>query len=198
MVTGNSILTIGLVYRSPNINEEGNRKILNAIKEVSKGEFIIMEYFNHEHIQRKSLESTGGEDQQFLLLIQVPYSTRARTNQGRECIRLSFVFKNLVDNIKIHQPLGNSDYNQIHFDIKVKSESTNKKYRRNFHKSKYKDMRQYLAQLDWNNMLRSKTAIECWNVLKYVIESMIDQFAPLKKQGKRLERNICQKKLLEK
>ena len=26
--------------------------------------------FNHGHIQWKSLESTGGEDQQFLLLIQ--------------------------------------------------------------------------------------------------------------------------------
>ena len=33
-------------------------------------------------------------------------------------------------------------------------------------------------------MLRSKTATECWNVLKYVIESMSDQFAPLKKTRK--------------
>ena len=35
--------------------------------------------------------------------------------------------KELVDNIKIHEPLGNSDHNQIHFDINVKSESKNKK-----------------------------------------------------------------------
>ena len=37
IVTENSTLTIGLVYRSPNINEEDNTKIQNAIKEVSKG-----------------------------------------------------------------------------------------------------------------------------------------------------------------
>ena len=37
IVSGNSKLTIGLVYRSPNINEEDNTKIQNAIKEVSKG-----------------------------------------------------------------------------------------------------------------------------------------------------------------
>ena len=38
----------------------------------------------------------------------------------------------------------------------------------------------------WNNMLRNKTTIECWNILKYVIESIIDQIVPLKKkQGKR-------------
>ena len=36
IVTGNSTLTIGLVYRSPNTNEEDNTKMQNAIKEVSK------------------------------------------------------------------------------------------------------------------------------------------------------------------
>ena len=39
IVIGNSTLTIGLVYRSPNINEEDNTKIQNG---VSKGECIIM------------------------------------------------------------------------------------------------------------------------------------------------------------
>ena len=33
-----------------------------------------------------------------------------------------------MDNVKIHEPLGNSDHNQIHFDNKVKSESKNKKH----------------------------------------------------------------------
>ena len=42
IISGNSKLTIGLVYRSPNINEEDNTKIQNATKEVSKGECIIM------------------------------------------------------------------------------------------------------------------------------------------------------------
>ena len=42
-------------------------------------------------------------------------------------------------------------------------------------------------------MLMNKTAIECWNILKYEIESIIDKFVPLKKQGKR-----CRKKHLSK
>ena len=33
----------------------------------------------------------------------------------------------LVANVKTYEPLGNSDHNQIHFDIKGKSESKNKK-----------------------------------------------------------------------
>ena len=34
-------------------------------------------------------------------------------------------------------------------------------------------------------MLRNKTAIECWNILKYEIESIIEECVPLKKNGKR-------------
>ena len=59
IVSGNSKLTIGLVYRCPNINEEDNIKMQNTIKEVSKGECIIMGDFNHGHIQWKFLKSTG-------------------------------------------------------------------------------------------------------------------------------------------
>ena len=46
--------------------------------------------------------------------------------------------KELVDNVKMREPLGNSNHNQIHFDINVKSESKHKKRRGNFHKGNYK------------------------------------------------------------
>ena len=106
--------------------------------------------------------------------------------RGENVLYLVLSLQNeLVDNVKIHKPLGSNDNNQIHFDIKVKPESTTK-YTRNCHKGKYKDMRKYLAKLDWNNTLRKKTAFECWNILKYVIESIIDKFVLLKKkQAKR-------------
>ena len=144
--------------------------------------------FNDGHIQWKSLESTGCEDQQFLFLIEDSFLTQHVLEPTRGDNVLDIVLssqKELVDNLKIHEPLGNSGYNQIHFDINVKSESKNKKtYRRNFHKDNYKDMRKYLAKLNWNNMLMNKTAIECWNSLKYEIESIIDKFVSLKKQEK--------------
>ena len=89
--------------------------------------------FNHGHTQWKSLESTRGEDQQFLLLIQDSFLTQHVLEPTREENVLDLVLSSqieIVDNVKIHEPLGNSDHNQIHFGIKVKSEST-KKYRRN-------------------------------------------------------------------
>ena len=91
----------------------------------------------------------------------------------------------LVDNVKVHEPLGSSDHNQIHFNIKVKTWNTYKKqWRRNFNKGKYKEMRTYLANIDWNNLLKNKTATECWTCLKHEIESIIAKIFPLRKQGK--------------
>ena len=84
-----------------------------------------------------------------------------------------------MGNVKIHELLGKSDHNQIHIDIKVIPESTNEKFKRNFHKGIYKDIRKYLAKLDWN-----KTAIECWNILTYEIESIIGKFIPFKNNEK--------------
>ena len=89
--------------------------------------------------------------------------------------------KEFVDNVKICEPLGCSDHNQIHFNIKVKGERNRKiRYRKHFHKGRYKDMREYLAKIDWNNTLKNKTATECWNILKSEIDCVVDKFVPLK------------------
>ena len=63
-------LTVGLVYRSPNINIEENEGVHNPIQEVSKGDCVIIGDFNHGHIQWTFLQSTGREDQEFLNLVQ--------------------------------------------------------------------------------------------------------------------------------
>ena len=47
-------------------------------------------------------------------------------------------------------------------------------------------------------MPMNKTAVECWNILKYEIESIIDKFVPLKKQGKRSRRKHLSKEAIRK
>ena len=47
-------------------------------------------------------------------------------------------------------------------------------------------------------MLMNKTAIECWNILKCEIESIIDKFVPLKKQGKRSRKKHLSKEAIRK
>ena len=47
-------------------------------------------------------------------------------------------------------------------------------------------------------MLRNKTAIDSWNILKYEIESIIDKFVPLNKQGKRSRKKHLSKEAIRK
>ena len=56
------------------------------------------------------------------------------------------------------------------------------RYRKTFHKGRYKDLREYLAKIDWNNTLKNKTTTECWNILKSEIDCVVDKSVPLKKR----------------
>ena len=128
----------------------------------------------------------------FLPLIQDSFLTQHVLNQpGERMYYISSSQNELVDNVRMHQPLRNRDHHQIQFDIKVKLETTNKTYRKKVHKGIYKDMRKYLEKLDWNSMLRNKTSIECWNIIKCVAESIIYQFVPQNKENG-LERNYVE------
>ena len=177
------------MYRSPHISIEEIEKIHNAVKEVSKRDCIIMGEFNHGHIKWTSLQSTGREDQEFLNLIQDSYFSQHVLEATRGENVLDIVLssqKEFVDNVKICEPLGCSDHNQIHFIIKVKGERNRKiRYRKKIHKGRYKDMREYLTKIDWNKTLRNKTATECWNILKSEIDCVVDKFVPLKTQEKK-------------
>ena len=74
----------------------------------------------------------------------------------------------------------------MHFNIKIKSDETKgKQCRRDFRKGNYKEIRKRLAHIDWNDKMKNKTATECWNILRGELDSAIDSFVPMKKQGKR-------------
>ena len=62
LVTGHTTVTIGVVYRCPNITKQDNEKLHNAISEVSKGDCIIMGDFNHGNIKWDTLQQWRGND----------------------------------------------------------------------------------------------------------------------------------------
>ena len=122
IATGNSTLTVGLVYRSPNISTDENDKVQNAIKEVSKQDCILMGDINHGHIQWKSLQSIGTEDQRFLNLVKYSFLTQhvLEPTRGENVLYIELGSqKECVDNVKICEPLGCSDLNQMCFIINV-------------------------------------------------------------------------------
>ena len=115
------------MYRCPNITKQDNEKIHNAISGVSKGDYIIMRHFNHGNIQWDAQQSTGVEYQQFLCLVQDNFLTQHVLVPTRATRVLDIELssqKEYVDNVVIQEPLGSSDHNQLHFNIKIKSDKT--------------------------------------------------------------------------
>ena len=133
-----------------------------------------------------NLQSTGREDQKFLNLVQDSFLTQHELEPTRGENMLDIILSSqneFVDNVKICEPLVCSDHNQIHFIINVKGERNRKtRYRKIFHEGRYKDIRKYLAKIDWNNTLENKTATECWNILKSEIDCIVEKVVLLKKK----------------
>ena len=175
IVTGHKTVTMGVMYRCPNITQQSNEKIQNAIREVSKGDCIVMGDFNHGNIQWDKLESTGVEDQQCMCLIHEMSSLNIYRNQPEEQ-ELDLVLssqKEFVDNVKIQEPLGSSDHNELHFNIKIKSDKTKvSRCRRNFRIGNSKEIRTILAHIDWNEKTKNKTGTESWNINKSELDSV--------------------------
>ena len=155
LVTGHTTVTITrVVYRCPNITKQNNEKIHNAISEVSKGDSIIMGDFNHGNIKWDTLQSTGVEDSTFLCLVQDNFLTQRVLEPTRAARVLYIVLssqKEFVDNVKIQEPLGSSDHNQLNFNINIKSDKTKvKQCRREYRKGNYMEIRKSLAHIEWD------------------------------------------------
>ena len=157
---------------------------------MSKGDCIIMGDFNHGNIKWDTLQSTGVERQKCLCLVQDNFLTQHVLEPTTATRVLDIVLssqKELVDNVEIKEPLGSSDHNQMHFNINIKSDKTTvtvKQCRRDFRKGNYEEIRKSLALIDWNDKMKNKTATECWNILRGELDSAIDSYVPMKKQGK--------------
>ena len=48
------------------------------------------------------------------------------------------------------------------------------------------------------SMFRNTSAITCWSILTYESENIIEQFVPLKKQGKRYRKKHLSKEVIRK
>ena len=157
---------------------------------------------NDGTIKWNTLQSTVVEDQTFLYLVQDNVLTQHVLEPTRAARILYIVLssqKEFADNVVIQEPLGDSDHNQLHFNIKIKSVKTKvKQCRRDFRKGNYKEIRKRLEHIDENDKMKSKTAAECWHFLRGEIYSAIDSFVPMKKQGKRSKKKHLSKEAFRK
>ena len=120
-----------------------------------------MGYFNHGNIKWDTLQIIGVEDKTFFVASTGHFLTQHVLEPTRAARILDIVLssqKEIVDNVVIQKPLGSSDHNQLHFNIKMKSDKTKvKQCRRDFRKGNYKEIKKSLAHIEWIGKMKNKT-----------------------------------------
>ena len=64
---------------------------------------------------------------------------------------------------------------------------------RDFRRGNYEEIRKSLALIDGNDKMNNKMATECWNILRGELDSAIDRYVLMKKQGKRSKKKHLSK-----
>ena len=60
------------------------------------------------------------------------------------------------------------------------------------------NLKSKLRYIGWNDKMKNKTATECWNILRGELDSPIDSYVPMKKQGKRSKKKHLSKEVFRK
>ena len=103
----------------------------------------------------------------------------------------------IIDNIKIGDKLGASDHVSIVSDVlcKLKRNDTVQQ-RPDFYKADYRSIRDFLQNVEWNNMSDLDTEIS-WNFFMNKVKYCIDNYMPVKSNNKKFNKpkwmDQCQK-----
>ena len=60
------------------------------------------------------------------------------------------------------------------------------------------EIRNSLTHLEWDDKMKNEMATECWNILRGELDSDIDSYVPMKKQGKRSKKKHLSKEAFKK
>ena len=97
-----------------------------------------------------------------------------------------------------HSELAHSLVVLRHTVVEVAHHVVVSRCKRNFRKGNYKEIRTILEHIDWNDKMKNKTGAESWNILKSELDSVINRYVPMKKQGKRSKKKHLSKKAFKK
>ena len=183
ILTKKEPLNVILVYRPPTTSKENTEKLYDLLRRMPKNTALIGD-INIPHINWEEMNATGARGQDLLNVVLeeeleqlVLFPTHDKGNI------LDLLLTNMANNVVSvteDGKLGRSDHCIITTEFKVpKLERKEKKKSPNWNKADHGGLRRYLANCDWDRLLRNKPVEEAWKILKDELEQAISKFVPL-------------------
>ena len=202
MLPNDIYVTIGVIYRSPNSNEDQNAQFIKQITTISnkfqntKEKLVLMGDFNFREIDWES-ETCNKNDShianKFLSIIQENYLTQFVTQPTHYRAQqtptlIDLIFSNdpdFIHDVSHYPPFGKSHHTVLTYTIDAcitnssKSKST-LKYQ--IDKGDYPAMRKFVGEVKWNEYLNQEESInEWWDKIGKCIDDAKLKFIPRKR-----------------
>ena len=109
-------------------------------------------------------------------------NTRARGTNDPSLLDLVLCYDNmLINHLEYHSPLGKSDHSVICFNYQVKCVKCTYKLKKTFYdKGNYKEMEEYLNEIDWKHLFVGKDVQQMWDLLVETLKECETRFIPNK------------------
>ena len=175
--------TVGLVYRSPNIIEENDKILLEALEKIRDKHLVYFGDFNYPGINWNNLTAVG-RDKYFLDITQnnflvqhVDFVTR-----GENILDLVFSSEvNMVENIYSIGKLGSSDHDILSFNMNMYTERlTNQGKMPDFSRANWDKLKEDLGMINWENEFQNLNASQSWDRFKEILNLYCARYIAMK------------------
>jgi hypothetical protein len=181
-ISQQSTVTVGVCYRSQMAEDHEICELFTAIQSASSENAIILGDFNYPGIDWATLECESSA-QAFLDLVHSCFLHQHVMESTRQSNILDLVFTtevNMVENLRILEPLSTSDHNVVVFDFITKTEVRDYNSTRFcIHKANFESIRKYLSKINWTELLGTKDATDKWLTFKKVLDDVMKRFVPV-------------------
>ena len=192
-------LNIGLVYRSPNCDEQLNNKLNKQISFAFKklNNLVIFGDFNHPSIDwefnycKKNEEHCASKFLFELTKLNISQVITSDTHHKPNCkpslIDLILSKKpELLSNIKQNPPIAKSHHQVLTAQLStdnsfIKMPTTKQKIiKPNFDKANFEALNTFFKEINWEELLKNNNVDDMWNIIKEKIEYAQKLYVPNK------------------
>ena len=181
VLTSSEPVNIILAYRPPSSSIENLEQLCSLVKNMPKNTIIIGD-INLPHIDWTTgqADSKGRRLYEVVMEENVEQLVRFPTHDKGNILDL--VLTNMASNIisvMEDGKLGKSDHCVIITEVRIpKKSEKNRKKILNWKKADYHQIKEYLAKVDWNEVLTRQSVNEAWEAFKNEIKIATAKFVP--------------------
>jgi hypothetical protein len=173
----NDMLTIGVVYRSPNSTQQQNEQLEKMVEEITSNNsshLLIMGDFNYPEIDWETQSTNKPDDHaasRFLTCVQegflfqhVNEPTHFRALQKANILDLVMTNEEgMVGDIVQTEPIGKSHHTVLNWKVKCYTEQLKSKVIKYcYDKGNFDEIRRNLAAVDWKTKLNNQSVEQMW------------------------------------